>query len=326
MTSGNSTLNDWFISAILKDGTVGQCLAQVEIELENKQKFLRILRDRIAEQNTSKTDVISELSARILTLENTLKFRLGILSPNRRGAWFRESASTAAGPFIGSLLTEPVFSSYDEKNQVGVRTGLKTCWTERSLVSYPLRATEPCLWKTILVLNYELFKSGDLGSWPRIERLPEDLPGELESRALRAFLTNVKAEYLSARRRLDDCYEVLLDASNRFWSIGGTGSKDAGVDRLGDDFYDGHRVAEKLRQEFRSRRSTPTIKRPVGKSSQDIEALSFMGFDEFPEPEVLRQRYHSLAMEMHPDRDGGSEARFKLLAKSYKHLMRYSCR
>jgi len=48
-----------------------------------------------------------------------------------------------------------------------------------------------------------------------------------------------------------------------------------------------------------------------------------MGFDEFPDVEMLRQRYHALAMTMHPDREGGNEARFKLLAKSYKHLMRH---
>jgi DnaJ-class molecular chaperone len=51
-----------------------------------------------------------------------------------------------------------------------------------------------------------------------------------------------------------------------------------------------------------------------------------MGFDDFPEAEVLRQRYHALALEMHPDREGGNEARFKLLAKSYKHLIRQSAR
>jgi len=325
MSSVNSTLNDWFVSAILKDGTVGQCLSEVENELKAKQKFVAMLKERIAERSPSKIDIVSDISARIVILENTLKFRLSILSPTRRGAWFRDSASTAAGPFAGSLLTDPIFSNYDEKASGRIRAGLRTCWLEHNLVSYPLRATLPCLWKTILSLNFELHNAGDFGSWPRLEKLPEDLPTEFESRALRAFLSNVKAEYMAARRKLDDCYATLLEASNRFWAESERSIKSAFADQ-NEDLYDGHRVAEKLRQEFRSRRSTPTIKRPVGKSTQDIEALTFMGFDDFPEAEVLRQRYHALALEMHPDREGGNEARFKLLAKSYKHLIRQSSR
>lgn len=31
--SSNSPTNDWFVSAILKDGTVSQCLLEVEGEL-----------------------------------------------------------------------------------------------------------------------------------------------------------------------------------------------------------------------------------------------------------------------------------------------------
>jgi DnaJ-class molecular chaperone len=50
------------------------------------------------------------------------------------------------------------------------------------------------------------------------------------------------------------------------------------------------------------------------------EALRFMGFDDFPTTDSLKQRYHMLALDMHPDRQGGNELKFKLLAKSYKHL------
>ena len=42
--------------------------------------------------------------------------------------------------------------------------------------------------------------------------------------------------------------------------------------------------------------------------------------DDFPTVAQLRQRYHALALEMHPDRQGGNEARFKMLAKCYRHL------
>lgn len=322
MVSTTASSADWFVSAIVKDGTVGECLSAVEQELRQRQAFVIRLREKIAEKSPSKIDSISDINARISVLENTLKLRLSILSPSRRGAWFRPSASTASGPFAVALFNEPVFATYDETLTARIRAGLIACWDTRNLLSYPLKASESCLWKILLSLNFELHQLGDFGDWPRLEKLPDDLPFALESRALRAFLANVRAEYLSARQRLDECYQVLLNASHAFWSEARVlrSSKEfaPGV----DDFYDGHRVAEKMRQEFRSRRTTPTIKRPIGKSAQDIEALNFMGFDDFPDADALKQRYHNLAMEMHPDREGGSEARFKLLARSYRHLIR----
>ncbi len=322
MVSSTASSADWFVSAIVKDGSVGECLSAVENELRQRQAFVVRLRQRIAEKSPSKIDGISDINARIAILENTLKLRLSILSPSRRGAWFRPSASTASGPFATPLFNEPVFAPYDEKMTSKIRVGLGDCWDARNLLSYPLKASEPCLWKILLSLNFELYQMGDMGEWPRLEKLPDDLPFDLESRALRAFLSNVRAEYLSARQHLDECYQVLLVASQAFWSEARflRSSKDFAPGA--DDFYDGHRAAEKMRQEFRSRRTTPTIKRPIGKTAQDIEALNFMGFEDFPDADSLKHRYHNLAMEMHPDREGGSEARFKLLAKSYRHLIR----
>jgi len=323
MSISNSTTNDWFLSAIIKDGSVGNCLAEVLSELKRKESFIGRLSERISEKTSGGVDCISDLALRISTLENTLKFRLSILSPNRRGAWFRVSASTASGPFAGSLLPDPIFSPYDEKNTAKIKAGLADCWRNHNLLSYPLKASESCLWKTLLNLNFELRKLGDMEPWPRLERLPEELPSELESRSLRAFLTNVRSEYLAATQRLDICHGLLWEASERFWQEARAYQSASNDPFSGDDIYEGHRTAEKMRQEFRSRRSTPTINRPLGKSVQDLEALTFMGFEDFPDAEALKHRYHSLAMEMHPDREGGNEARFKLLAKSYRHLTRH---
>jgi len=324
MSTPNMLTNDWFISAIVNDGTVSQCLNMVVTELDRKQRFVQKLKEKIGEKSGGNIDAITEISARILTLENTLKFRLSILSPDRRGAWFRTSASTATGPFAGTVLPDAVFSNYDENRTNKIRAGLVDCWNKRNLLSYPFKASESCLWKILLSINFELHSIGDLGEWARLEALPEELAGDFESRALKAFLSNVKMEYLAARQRLVNAYDVLLDASDRFWA-GARSFKSSSGDASGksgahEDMYDGHRAAEKMRQDFRSRRSSTTIKRPVGKSAQDIEALVFMGFEDFPDSESLKQRYHSLALEMHPDRQGGNEARFKLLAKSYKHL------
>jgi hypothetical protein len=136
----------------------------------------------------------------------------------------------------------------------------------------------------------------------------------------------VRGEYQTTRDRLDKVYEILLAASDKFFAKCAAAPQAVkNPPRQSDyssDKYDGFTAAENVREDFRKRRATPTIRRPVGKSAQDLEALRFMGFNEFPSEDELKQRYHRLAMEMHPDRQGGNESRFKLLAKSYKHLRR----
>jgi hypothetical protein len=317
---------DWFVKAILAEGNVSACLSQVIDDLREKEKFVAALRKNLGERPGVLFDALSELSTKVRVLENTVKFRLSALSHERRAAWFRQSAATATGPFAGTVLPDPLFTPYDETRTPLIRAGVIECWLRRNLVSYPMRATESCVWKHLLVLNYEWGKLGDLSDYPRLERLPEDLPASLESRALKAFLLNVKAEYLSVYERLKSIYQALLDASEVFWRAAPIPAAQRTRSHQGRDDAS-YQTAETMRAEFRRRRAqTPTIKRPAGKTSQDLEALRFMGFDEFPDHEVLKQRYHALALEMHPDRDGGNESRFKLLTKSYKHLMKYSAR
>ena len=308
--------SDWFVNAIVKDGSVRQCLAEVMGELSRKKKFIELLSEKLGEDSSTGGDALSKLSARIRMLENTIKFRASILSVDRRGAWFRANATTAAGPFVSALMPEPVFSQYDESTTKNIRIKLLDCWTQKNLVSYPLRATEPCLWKILLALNFELERLGDLGEWGRLEACPEWLPKEFDSRALTAFLTNVKLEYLSARAVLNRCQSILLEASERFWST----APRQRIFRSGDESYDGQSQAESMRQDFRRRRATADGKRSVMKSALDLQALKLMGFDDFPAAEDLKQRYHALALEMHPDRQGGNEARFKMLSKCYRHL------
>ncbi len=322
------TNSDWFVSAIVADGSVGNCLSLVIDELHRKEQFVSKLKEKLSERPGQSQDALTDLSGRIRALESTLKFRLTILSPERRGAWFRTSTSTASGPFSGTLMPEAVFSPYDEAHTAKIRAALLECWRRKNLVGYPLKATETCLWKIMLTLNFELHTLGDLGPWPRLERLPDELPRDLEGRSIRAFLHNVRAEYLSVQQRLTSVFDLLLEASERFWVRSPRQSR-ATRDRADD--YDGHRAAETMREGFRKRRAenptpTPTIKRPIGKSAQDFEALKFMGFEDFPSAEDLKQRYHSMALCLHPDREGGSDVKFKLLAKSYRHLARICAR
>lgn len=317
MTQKNSDLQlpnrDWFVAAIECDGSVSHCLAAVLSELEQRANLVRALQKSIGEKISGGPDTVTDIGQRIKTLENTLRFRLSILSPERKGAWFRPG-STMGGPFSGSLLNEPVFSMYDDAHHGRMRKGVSECWEKRNLLDYPFRATEQSLWKVLLTLNFELESLDKFNpSFSRLSELPENLPNLLESRSLRAFLINVRAELISHRARLTQCYYQLLEASERFWQHHATAaSRKTGATRDEDPQSAFH-------SSFKQRR-TATTPRPSLKTSSDLEALRFMGFPDYPNPDDLKQRYHSLAMEMHPDRPGGNEQRFKLLNRSYKHL------
>lgn len=302
---------DWFISAIQSDGSVGDCLKVVIAELDAKKNFVLSLTKAIAERSVNAPDALTDLGQRLRLLENTLRFRLTILSPERKGAWFRPSSATT-GPFKENLLSEPVFSAYDELQHARVRMGLSACWEKRNLMDYPMKSTEPTLWKYLLSLNFELESIDKLAAgFPRLSEMPEMLPDFLESRSLRAFLTNVRAEISSLRNRLGDSYKTLLDASERYWRHHATVTSQRDHRPLSGN--DGRP------SEFKGKR-TSTTSRPRYKSSSDIEALKFMGFPDYPNWDDLKQRYHALALDMHPDRPSGNEQRFKMLTKSYKHL------
>ena len=316
MSQTTNRSSDWFINAVVKDGSVRECLAEVLCELKRKEKFVEKICEKLGEQQSLGSDALSKLSAQIRSLETTIKFRVSVLSVDRRGAWFRANATTATGPFVPSLMPEPIFAQYDENSTKKIRLGLLECWRLKNLVAYPLRATESCLWKVLLTLNFELERLGDFGEWPRLETLPESLPPDFDSRSLSAFLNNVKLEYLTAKEILKKCHGMLLEASEKFWA---TAPRLRGL-RSGDAPYDGQIQADNMRQEFRNRRATASINRSITKSTLDIQSLKLMGFEDFPAAEELKQRYHALALEMHPDRQGGNEARFKMLAKCYRHL------
>ena len=63
--------SDWFVNAIVKDGSVRQCLAEVMGELSRKKKFIELLSEKLGEDSSTGGDALSKLSARIRMLENT---------------------------------------------------------------------------------------------------------------------------------------------------------------------------------------------------------------------------------------------------------------
>jgi len=329
------TANDWFLPAIFTDGPVGDCLAAVVSELERRRDFVVAVRSRLEPGNASspaasgsqgRLDAVTDLSNRIKPLENTLRTRLPMLLPDRPAAWFRVPAARTSGPFATSVLHEPVFAPYGSAPPDLVREGLVNAWKNGAVSVGVFRIGIRCLWLTLLELNGRYRAINELDgefSGLALDRLPDGLPGHLDCKSLRAFLTNVRNELQGCRQRLDACYRELLSASdNYFANQAGTASQGAGAQsRTGawrdraDDFRD---EQSRRRQAFSSAsgRAGATVK-----TAKDIEALRYFGFSDFPAQDELRRKYLELAKKYHPDAGTGHEEKFKTLSRVYEHLL-----
>lgn len=333
--SATTPTTDWFMAAITCNGAVDQCFAAVLTELERRSSFVRALRQTMRAEDTIEKDLITLIGEKIRSLENTLSFRLGILSPEREASWFRQPSNRSAGPFASSLLTEPVFAPYEISLQAELKSKIRQQWARHEYKALPFKADSPCLWKTLLKLNADHEQAVTL-SQPfetlRLDRLPDGLPPEFESTSMRAFLINVRAAAMQNRKRLNDCFRSLWAASDTFWeaqqklhikkTAHATGAKEGASAR--DNSKRGFRAsagAQEMRDEFRRRRKEHQQSRAFMAFSHIVrDALEIMGFDEMPSADILRKRYLSLAKKHHPDCDGGSEDSFKQLAKAYDLL------
>lgn len=307
---------DWFLGAIESDGSVDDCLEVVRLELEAKSQFVIALKQMMAPRRKGGLDAISDLSLRIKALENTLRFRLGILHPERPMAWFRAPATTTTGPFASALLDEPVLGPYDLGDVEQIKTDLNLMWQERRATPLPFQSDGPSLWRTLLSLNAELHSLMQLPApyeHLSLAALPENLPVKLESRALRAFLLNVRNELVTARDRLIDCHGALRKKCEELWAVQAT-TEPRTQRRRGQT----QAHAESVREELRRRRESRWRLLLTG---ADQRALKCLGFDELPPADTLRRRYLELAKKLHPDRPGGDDHAFKEIASAYSQLL-----
>ena len=331
--AGGSEKADWFITAITSAGAVDQCFSAVLDELERRTSFVRALRQVLRAEESADKDLVTLVGERIKSLENTLSFRLGILSPEREAAWFRQPSNKSAGPFASSLLTDPVFTPYDVEKLPELRIKLRQLWTRHECSDLPFQGSGPSLWKTLLKLNVDHEQAMTLPipfAALRLDRLPDGLPADLDSSAIRAFLINVRAAAMQNRKRLNDCFRSLWAASDLFWETqskahskraGGTPNGKEGATAKDSAYRPrGFRAstgAQEVRDEFSRRRKEQQTRGFIAFSNVLRNALEFMGFDEMPAPETLRKRYIALARKHHPDCEGGNEDSFKQLAKAY---------
>ena len=312
--------HDWFLPVILCEGTVGASLDSVLAELRARARFTEAVKARLWDEvaAASGIDTITDLGQRLKLLENTLRFRLGILRPDRPSAWFREPLATSTGPFQTTLLSQAVLPPYDAERLPAVRDGLRRCWQEAAVTNWPWPSWSPSLWSILLEHRERYERIARLDLEPvglRLDELPEGLPHQLESRALRAFLLNVRTELSNLKYRLEACFELLWAASAKLWAVqesqmaartkpeSGRSKRAGGVEDV--------RAAMKERRE--------TTRRPI-LTPADLSALRFMGFRELPTPELLRQRYLELAKKFHPDRHSGRDEAFKTLVSAYGRL------
>ncbi len=316
--SAASQPRDWFLPAIESNADVGGCLDAVISELTSRAQFIHSIKTNLDQKLPNGADTITSLGQKLKGLENTLRFRLGILRPERPQAWFRTPAVTTTGPFSSSVLNEPVFAPFDAAQSDKLKLEIIKCWEASSHKVYNFQDNSGCLWRTLLSLKWEhelICRLKAPYEQLRLDVLPDHLPEKFESRALRAFLINVRNEISAIRFRLDSCFEQLMATSVRFWDYQNKHASEAEPTIRRPQ---SNPAADSVRAEMRKRRATTQAQflTPV-----DLNALKFMGFKELPNQVVLRQRYIELAKKLHPDRFGGEDQSFKQLSVSYNHLL-----
>ncbi|MEZ4742974.1 MAG: J domain-containing protein [Bdellovibrionota bacterium] len=311
-----SKQTDWFMPAVEYSGSVGECLDEVLKDLSEKQAFLFAVKSRISIPEM-KIDSISNLIQKAKALESTLKVRLGMLNPEREGSWFRILSSYNPGPFASALLSEPVFFFYERSKFRDVKSNINQCWLEKKRYSDVDETAGKSLWTMLLDLSYQL---ENICVLPvpydnlRLDQPIENLPIALESCTLRAFLINVRTGALEAKRYIEACYSLLIEASEKFWACQQT------VENIERSRIK-NKTADDMRERFKERRQQSRRFSAQVKLSLDRESLDFMGFNAMPSQADLRTRYISLAKMHHPDKETGNEDLFKQLTKAYKHLL-----
>ncbi len=302
---------DWFISAITHQGSVDASLATVQGELFRRQDFITAIRANLAGE-LGRDDAVTELASKIRGFENTLRSRLGLLSADRPAAWFRATPVNSHGPFQSAVLTEPVFTQYDPFLVDELAELLKKSWFDQNADLSTILPEGPCLWRLLFSYKkrYEkIVGLTALGTNFRLDELPDGLPLDLDCRSLRAFLLNVRTELKTTSLKLEQCFQDLFSKSEELFQL----HRQQRRERPQHSYK---KTAEQIRDEFSRRRSE--VQRIL--SPNDIRALSFMGFDELPLPDVLKRRYIAMAKDLHPDRQSGDESRFKSLVSAYNHL------
>jgi hypothetical protein len=322
---------DWFYPAFDKKCSVHQSLQKV-IDIEKfRIELAQALQRNLSPSQAQRCDLLTDLRRRIAVFHNTLQFRLGMLAPERRGAWFRESMKATHGPFGTQLLDVPVFNEFKVEAINQLKTAIIQGFKEGSNLKLPFLHEGECLWSTLLQLKSEYTRICELtlasGRRFQLETLADSLPTEIDSLALRTFLLNVKQSLLGARTALDECYHELWTASLTFWNHMAASETQREKARFQSHTetqrekarFQSHTEAHRQRESIRQRRASMKDA-PPPLSIKERRALEFMALADYPDQETLKKRYRQLARKLHPDAPGGKEEEFKKLTEFYEVL------
>lgn len=312
----NQVESDWFVGAIHFDGSVQESLKFVADQLSRKHTFIDQLQTKLC-GNSQDSDRLTRMGREIKELENTLRFRLGILRAERPASWFRTIQRKDFGPFRSSMLISPVFGDYLQEDFELVQESIKNSWSKSRVELLGFNKEQDSLWKVLLEKREQLTRLA-LFDAPfealNFDNLPESLPAEFESRSLRAFLINVRTEYLSIKDRLQLCFDQLWSSSERLWEY------QQQVVRKDNEA----KARFRRRQSASSQNSRGSQRRfsdrELGSTYTDVIAMRYMGFEKKPADDDLKKRYREMAKQLHPDRQGGNEERFKKLTEAYRTL------
>ena len=314
----------WFDPAYVAGVSVFDSLQQVIVQETSRFTFVTALQAKLAPVKEAPLDLVTDLSGRLAVFSNTLKFRLGLLAPERTGAWFRDAMRCTGGPFPQQILADPVFNAFHPTSTHAVATKIRASFAARKVEEIPFLKQESCLWLTLLELNREwdeLCRIQVAGETYRLDILPDGLPAPLCSQTLHTFLQNVRAALLQARSSLDESYWGLWHASEQFFKH---------MDLLASQQQQQQQKQQKtkttnpkgaddLRESMRHRRAHLVKQRTL--SIKERRALEFMQFDAYPDALQLKKRYYTLARKYHPDSPSGNEEEFKKLGMFYNYLV-----
>ena len=264
--------------------------------------------------------IISELEKKVKEVWDTLHFRIGMLSPDRPGAWFRVNMNQGPGLFNNGVLTEPIFGKYEASAAGLLEESLAKSFHDRTILTLPMDK-DGSIWLSLLKLNMswdELDRLDKPFLGLRLSELPDALPLDLQTPSLIAFLDKVNEAHIRVRENLDSCYEKLMTCSKEFWAFQSQSQKKSEGSTSGKSRFHQQSKSKQGKDRERSRGARSGASRLP--SVFDMRALEFMRFDEFPNRQELRQRYLTLANDCHPDKPGGNEERFKQLSQFYSHL------
>lgn len=330
------TSHDWFLPGINPQESLEQGLNKVVLQETMRLRFAQALQIKLCHHRGPSPDSISELRRQIRHLADTLDFRLPLLSPDRRGAWFRESSLSGLGPLAGTaILTIPVLPTVDFKQLLKVKAELEAFWKNPSPTIQPFHDRSPSLWGSLMALRLQWTELTqvvvDTKTYSLLD-LAQSMPDALISPALRIFIHHVSQALQAAQGDLSDCYQRLKAATLTLFAqierdpaaqkpkTSSTASQKAwdGQTSPQDAYNQFRRNTDDIRNRFKERRETTS---PATSRETESSALSFLGFTQRPNANTLRKRYWELARQLHPDNPKGNEDAFKELNHHYHFLM-----